>query len=403
MSPELPRVSENHQVVKPRSRSRRWSLLVAAAVTGVALLPLTGPVAQSATKKTTTVVKKKKATTTVKKKKTTTTVKGKKTSTTSGKKSSTSVKEPTTDAPSSTKKGSEDSSSTSTTLSSGSVGSTSSSKPPTSPPVGANGLVTWFIPGTGKVLDLGAADVAKLAGGARVAIDVRGQQGLAASGTGSVVLDITANTPTQSGRVTLTPVASQFAQAVVTSQAQFVSGATTINRIAVPIGDDAQIRVETQPGPQGLTISVVGWVVTSKPGIVEARGYAMQPCRVVDTEKGIGLNGPVTPQRSFDVPAAGVGKIPLPSAAQPPSMVLVSVTLKDATAPTGINVVPTGQQTPALSLLAVAGNSPSGVFAIPVGADPRVSFFVTSGSANMIVELIGYTDKDGNGFSGGPC
>jgi hypothetical protein len=394
MSPELPRVSENHQPAKTASRSRRWSLFVAAVVTGVALLPLASPTAQSATRRTTTV--KKKTTTTVKKKKTTTTVK-RKITTTVKKKPTTTQEEVVDSAPSTRIVDS------TTVTTSATTGSSSSTKPPTSPPVGANGLVTWFIPGTGKVLDLGAADVAKLAGGARVAIDVRGQQGLAASGTGSVVLDITANTPTQSGRVTLTPVASQFAQAVVTSQAQFVSGATTINRIAVPIGDDAQIRVETQPGPQGLTISVVGWVVTSKPGIVEARGYAMQPCRVVDTEKGVGLNGAVTPQRSFDVPAAGVGKIPLPSAAQPPSMVLVSITLKDATAPTGVNVVPTGQQTPALSLLAVAGNSPSGVFAIPVGADPRVSFFVTSGSANMVVDLIGYTDKDGNGFSAGPC
>jgi hypothetical protein len=396
MSPELPRVSENHQPAKTVSRTRRWSLFVAAVVTGVALLSLASPTAQSATRRTTTV--KKKTTTTVKKKKTTTTVKRKVTTTV--KKKTTTTQEEVADSAPSTKKGTQDSTPATT---SATTGSTSSTKPPTSPPVGANGLVTWFIPGTGKVLDLGAADVAKLASGARVAIDVRGQQGLAASGTGSVVLDITANTPTQSGRVTLTPVASQFAQAVVTSQAQFVSGATTINRIAVPIGDDAQIRVETQPGPQGLTISVVGWVVNSKPGIVEARGYAMQPCRVVDTEKGVGLNGAVTPQRSFDVPAAGVGKIPLPSAAQPPSMVLVSITLKDATAPTGVNVVPTGQQTPALSLLAVAGNSPSGVFAIPVGADPRVSFFVTSGSANMVVDLIGYTDKDGNGFSAGPC
>ncbi len=373
MSQELP------QSGKTLRGYRRWSLLVAVGVTGVALLPLTGPQAQSATAKTTT---KKKTATTVKK--TATTVK--KTATTVKKSTSTVVPEVTepavTSAPSTV---------------------AASTKPPTSPPVGPGGLVTWFIPGTGKVLDLGSGDVAKLAGGARVAIDVRGQQGLAAAGAGSVVLDITAQTPTQNGRVTLTPLAASYAQPVVSAQAQFVAGATTINRIAVPIGEEAQIRVETTPGPQNLTISVVGWVVTSKPGVVEARGYALQPCRVVDSSTGTGLTGLLTPQRPFDIPAAGVGKIPAASAAAPPAMVLVAVGLKDATAPTGLNVLPTGQQTPALSLTAVAGNNPSGVFAIPVGADPRVAFYVTSGSANLTVDLLGYTDKDGNGFSAGPC
>jgi hypothetical protein len=380
------------------SRSRRWSMLVAAAFAGLALLPIAGPVAQSATtkKKTATTVKKKKTVTTVKKKSgTPTTVGKKKSSTTLGKK-----KSPTTDGETKTTSSVAPETSPPGTAAATTLAST---KPPTSPPVGPSGLVTWFVPGTGKVLDLGANDVAKLAGGARVAIDVRGQQGLAASGIGSVVLDITAQTPTQTGRVTLTPVSSPYAQAVVTSQAQFVAGATTINRIAVPIGEDAQIRVETSPGPQGLTISVVGWVVTSKPGVIEARGFAMQPCRVVDSAAGVGLSGPVTPSRPFDIPAAGVGKIPASSAASPPSMVLVNVSLKDATAATGLNVLPTGQQTPALTINAVAGNSPSGVFAIPVGADPRVAFYVTSGSANLVVDLLGWTDKDGNGFSAGPC
>ena len=372
MSQELPRsgrTSRGH---------RRWSLLIAAGVVGVALLPLTGPQAQSATAKTTT---KKKSATTVKK--SATTVK-KSTASTTKKSSSTVVPEVTEPA------------ATATTVA-------ASTKPPTSPPVGPSGLVTWFIPGTGKVLDLGSGDVAKLAGGARVAIDVRGQQGLAAAGTGSVVLDITAQTPTQNGRVTLTPIAASYAQPVVSAQAQFVAGATTINRIAVPIGEEAQIRVETSPGPQNLSIAVVGWVVTSKPGVVEARGYAMQPCRVVDSSTGIGLTGVLTPARPFDIPAAAVGKIPAASAAQPPAMVLVAVSLKDATAVTGLNVLPTGQQTPSLSMTAVAGNNPSGVFAIPVGADPRVAFYVTSGAANLTVDLLGYTDKDGNGFSAGPC
>jgi hypothetical protein len=401
MSQELPQSNGPARlvshVINRSQRSRRWVLLAVAIVIGVVSLPVAAPIAQSATTKRAAKSTKKTATTVKKKSKSTTTTKKKKSGSPTTEKSSKSSSKVTT----TTTQKSPSSVSDSTTTTGGAAGS--STKPPTSPPVGKDGLVTWFIPGTGKVLDLGANDVAKLAGGARVAIDVRGQQGLAASGTGSVVLDITAQTPTQTGRVTLTPVSSPYAQAVVTAQAQFVAGATTINRIAVPIGEDAQIRVETSPGPQGLSIAVVGWVVTSKPGVIEARGFALQPCRVVDSGSGVGLTGVVTKDRPFDIPAAGVGKVPASSAASPPSMVLVSVSLKDATAPTGLNVQPTGQQTPILTLNAVAGNSPTGIFAIPVGADPRVAFYVTSGSANLVVDLLGWTDKDGNGFSAGPC
>jgi hypothetical protein len=361
----------------PRSSAgpvRRAVLFGATAAIGAALLPLASPVAQSATRSTT----RKSATT-------------KKTATTARKTATTTRRASTTVAPEET------------TTTVGSTSSTSSTRPPTTPPVGPGGQVTWFIPGTGKVLDFGAADVGKLAGGARATIDVRGQSGLAATGTGSVILDITARTPTQTGKVTLTPVAAPYAQSVVTASAQFVSGATTINRIAVPVGENAQIRVETTPGPQGLTIEVVGWVVNSAAGVVETRGFALQPCRVVDSTTGIGLSGLVTPSRPFDIPAAGVGKIPASSAASPPSMVMIAVGLSGATQPTAMNILPTGQQTPALSITAIPGNNPSGVYAIPVGADPRVAFYVTSGSSNLTVDILGFTDKDGNGASAGPC
>jgi Sec-independent protein translocase protein TatA len=381
MDQELPRSPQ----VGPGKKTHRRTLkraLVTCVVAAIAFGPAMAPPAFSATKKTVTTTKKK-ATTTVKKSSTTV----KKSSASTTKKSPSTEETPSTTP--------------STSLTSTTVAA--STKPPTSPPVGPSGNVTWFVPGTGKVLDLGAADVSKVAGGVFVAIDVRGQQGLAAAGTGSVILDVTAQTPTQGGRVTLTPVAAPYAQPVVLAQAQFVAGATTINRLAVPIGEDARIRVETTPGPQGLSIAVVGWVVNSKPGVVEARGFAMQPCRVVDSAKGIGLTGQVTPSRPFDIPATGVGKIPAASATPAPAMVLVEVTLSNATSLTSMNIVPTGQQTPALQIQAVPGNNPSGIFAIPVGADPRVAFYTTAGSANLTVDLLGYTDKDFTGFSAGPC
>lgn len=382
MDTELPR-SRSSESGSARLVSRRHRLGLAVCLSSaviIGLLTVTPSPTNAATAKTTTT--KKKSATTVKKK-TTTTVKK---SSTTVKKSSTTVAE-----------------ASETVATSTSTPTTTKPASTTLPPVGLDGRVTYFIPGLGRVLDLGAADVTKLAAGARVEIDVRGQAGLAAAGIGSVILDITTLNPTQSGRITLTPVAPDFARSVVSTSAQFVSGATTVNRVAVPVGRDAGVRVESTPGPQGLTISVVGWVVNTTAGVSEPNGTAIGPCRLVDSAKGVGLTGLVTNSRPFDLPATGVGKVPSSSSATPPAMVLMSITASGATTPTDINILPTGQQSPSLSLQASPNVSPTGVFAVPIGVDPRVAFYVPAGAANLVVDILGWIDRDGVAKSAGPC
>ncbi len=373
MDTELPR-SSTGSARRGRS-SGVLTALVGALVVGALIVPAMPTNAATAKKTTTT---KKKTTTTVKKKTTTTVKKSSSSSTTTA---------PETTVPSA-------SSSTSSTLRAGST---------TLPPTGPGGKVTYYIPGTGRVLDLGAADVAKLAAGARVDIDVRGASGLAAAGIGSVIVDITALNPTTSGKITLTPVAPDYARAVVATSAAFVSGATTVNRVAVPVGRDASVRVESTPGPQGLTISVVGWVVTTNAGIVEPNGTAVAPCRLVDSGTGVGLTGLVNSSRPFDLPASGVGKVPGSGSATPPAMVLMGVTASGATANSDINVLPTGQQSPSLNLQASLNVNPTGVFAVPVGVDPRVAFYVPTGSTNLTIDILGWIDRDGSAKSAGPC
>ena len=126
-----------------------------------------------------------------------------------------------------------------------------------------------FIPGAGRVLDLDANQVAKLAAGGKVEADVRGASGLAASGTGSVIVDVTVSNPTTTGKVTLTPVAPDFARTVVTANLTFQPGSTTVTRLAVPVGFGGKVRVATTSGPSGLTVAVVGWVVNAAAGVSE--------------------------------------------------------------------------------------------------------------------------------------
>jgi hypothetical protein len=264
---------------------------------------------------------------------------------------------------------------------------------------------TLFIPGAGRVLDLGPAEVAKLAAGGRVEADVRGAAGLAASGTGTVIVDVTAVSPSQSGRVVLTPVAPDYARSVVTAAVTFVAGSTTVSRVAVPVGRDGLVRIDTTPGPAGLTVAVVGWVVTAPASVNEPSGVPLETCRLLDTATGSGgVVGALIPGRAFDIPGTGVAKVPTVSSATPPAMVLFAIGLRDLQGAPELLVLPTGATTPELRVVGSPGPALGAVIAIPVGIDPRIAFYPSgSGQMQLTVDAVGWVDRNGVAKSGGPC
>ena len=264
---------------------------------------------------------------------------------------------------------------------------------------------TVFIPGAGRVIDLGAAEVAKLAAGGRVEADVRGAVGLAASGNGTVILDVTAANPAQAGTISVNPVAPDYARSVVSATVGFVAGATTVSRVAVPVGSNGLVRVTTTPGPAGLAISVVGWVINAPGAATEPSAVVLEPCRVLDTVSGLGgLKDLVTPARPFDIPTTGIAKVPPAiGGAQTPTGVILAVGATQVSGPLDVTVVPTGGQTPSLSINLVAGQVGSALYLVPVGADARTAFYVNANGAQLTVDVVGWLDRDGIARSGGPC
>jgi hypothetical protein len=263
-----------------------------------------------------------------------------------------------------------------------------------------------FIPGAGKVLDLGPNEVAKLAAGGRVQADVRGAAGLAATGTGTVLLDVTISNPGQAGKVTLTPVAPDYARPAVTASVNFVSGSTTVSRVAVPVGVSGLVRVDTTAGPGGLAVSVVGWITAPPPaGTTEASGVPLESCRLLDTATGLGgLTGPVPSNKPFDLPATGVGKVPSVGAAgSPPALVLLAVNATQATGPLDVTILPTGGQSPSLTLSAQPGPGVAGFYAVPVGTDARAAVYISANAVNVTVDVVGFLDREGTAKPGGPC
>ncbi len=263
-----------------------------------------------------------------------------------------------------------------------------------------------FIPGAGRVLDLGANEVAKLAGGGRVEADVRGASGLAASGAGSVIVDVTITNPTTPGRVTLSPVAPEYARSVVQASVAFQAGSTTVSRVAVPVGSGGLVKVATTAGPSGLAVAVVGWVVNAPAGTTEPSAIPMEGCKIFDTSTGLGgLPGEVTPARPFDLPAVGIAKIPPALAATGPTpiAVIMSVTASKATGPLELRVIPTGAESPELKLFLSEGQSTTANFVVPVGADARAAFYASAAATQLSVDVVGWLDRDNAVKSAGPC
>lgn len=380
----------------PRFGNGPRSVVKMAAVVGaltlfsaaVGLDPSGGPTAQAATKKTATTTTKKKSSVT------TTTKKSSSSSGSSTAKTTTTVAS---DASPTTVKGA-----TTTTVKGSSSGSATTTTTAAPKPAGK---ATVFIPGAGRVIDLGAAEVAKLAAGGKVEADVRGAVGLAASGAGTVILDVTAANPAQSGTITVTPVAPEYARSTVGSTVGFVAGATTVSRVAVPIGANGLVRVNTTPGPSGLAISVVGWVITSAGAAAEPSAIVLEPCRVLDTVSGLGgLKDLVTPARPFDIPTTGIAKVPASvGGTQTPTGVILAVGASLASGPLDLSVVPTGSQSPSLAINLVPGQTSSALYVVPVGADARTAFYVSANGTQLTVDVVGWIDRDGVARSGGPC
>jgi hypothetical protein len=284
------------------------------------------------------------------------------------------------------------------------IAPTASATPTSAPaPLTKAGMV--FIPGAGRVLDLDANQVAKLAAGGSVAPDVRGANGLAASGTGSVIVDVIVSNPTVAGKVTLSPASPEYARTVVASNLSFPASATTVTRLAVPVGAGGKVRVTTTTGPSGIAMEVVGWVVSAPAGTNEAAALPLDACRLLDTSNGTGgLSGEVTQARPFDIPAVGVFKVPPAlGGTQVPTGVILSVGASAASGPLDVTVVPTGSQSPALVMSMAPGQVSSGIVVVPVGTDARAAFYVSQNGVQLTADVLGWIDRDKSAKTAGPC
>ncbi|HEY0521560.1 MAG TPA: hypothetical protein VGC84_18870 [Ilumatobacteraceae bacterium] len=215
--------------------------------------------------------------------------------------------------------------------------------------------------------------------GQSINVSVTGLAGVPAVGVTGVALNVTADSPTAEGYLTVWPTGEGQPGA---SSHNFVPGLTVANLVLAKVGAGGQVSIFNSAGSTQVIADVVGYFSAGG-----GRFVPVSPQRIVDSRFGIGGVPPgLNAGQSVNIDVAGIGPVPANATAA-----IVNVTSTDATAPSFITVWPAGSPMPTASTL----NPRPGV-AIPnlaylkLGVGGQLSVYNDSGFTHFIVDVFGY-------------
>jgi hypothetical protein len=169
------------------------------------------------------------------------------------------------------------------------------------------------------------------------------------------------------------------------SSINFRAGETKANNVTLPVNAQGQLEVYNFQGAVHVIIDVVGWY--SEPNTTFGSVFiGLDPFRRFDTRV----------DRSAPLGPGEVMSIPIVNSASSVTAVMLNVTVADPTDASYLTVWPTGSTQPYTSNVNyVAGDAVPNVVIVPIGTGGSVSFSNFSGSAEVIVDVLGV-------FEGGP-
>jgi hypothetical protein len=213
-----------------------------------------------------------------------------------------------------------------------------------------------------------------------------------AGGTTGVPADadaVTLNvTVTQTNAVSFLSIWPKGETRPTVSSLNWEPGWTIPNAVTVKVGDDQQVSVFNNLGSVNVIIDVVGYYQEG----AGAGFTSIAPARILDSRPGAGNTGgfttPWQSATSREVTVAGVGGVP----AEAESVVLnVTVTLTNQVG--FLSIWPSGQPQPTVSSLNWdPGWSLSNAVTVKVGDGGKIRVFNNQGSADVIVDVVGYFD-----------
>ncbi len=230
----------------------------------------------------------------------------------------------------------------------------------------------------------------------------------------AVVVSLGATGPTTGGYLSAYPSGATLPEA---SQVDYASGESVVNSAIVALGTNGAIDVYSSGGNPNIAIDVEGYVTNaSNPAATgSVLVPAATPTRICDTRAGnpSGLSGAaltncagktLSATSPLDVQVSGLGGVPTDATA-----VIVNLTATDTTASSYLTATPAGAAStaqpagaastaqpagatrPLTTVLAWApGQSVADLAIVPVGSGGQIALTNTSGSADVIVDVLGW-------------
>ncbi len=214
---------------------------------------------------------------------------------------------------------------------------------------------------------------------------VAGAGGVPSTGAGTVVLNMTATSPTASTYITVWPTGTVRPNA---SSLNLAAGETVPNLVFARLGAGGTISLYNESGATHVIADVVGYIPAS------ADYFANTPQRLVDTRSGSWSNQ--NSEFRFSKPV-GAGeslslhvrpRSPVTSAA---SAVVLNVTTTGATSDSYLSVYPSQTAPPnASNLNFLAGQTVANAVVAKIGVDGNINIYNSAGSTHVIVDLVGW-------------
>lgn len=241
--------------------------------------------------------------------------------------------------------------------------------------------------GMARTAVAGAVDgSARLVGGTATEVQVTGRGGVPATGVGSVAVNVTVTRPSANAFVTVWPAGESRPTA---SSLNVVRGQTVANLVVVRVGVGGRVSLYASgAGAMDVVVDVLGWFPTGG-------GFTgLTPARVLDTRSdGVTVDGAfvgggvLTGGAPVEVALAGRGGVP-PSG---DGSVALNVTVASPTADAYLTVWPTGRPRPTASNVDVTpGRTVPNLVVVPLGDGGRISLFLNAGTADVIVDVLGW-------------
>ena len=245
-----------------------------------------------------------------------------------------------------------------------------------------------YQPGTNvKILDTRSAvgaPQAKVGAGKTFSLDVAGRGGVPASGAESVVLNVTAFSPTANTAVTVW----EAGEDRPSRPSMFAPASTAVaTTVVVPLSDGGDVFLHNSSGSTHLVATVSGFI----DDVTAFTSLASRP--LLDTRTGLGApKAKVGAGSSVAVQVLGRGGVPASGVAA----VVLNVAAVSPSAVTSVKAWRNGTTAPTPPLLYTRANvATSHLIVVRPGDDGKVAIRNASGSAHLVATVSGWTSITG--------